>query len=129
MKKLIIGLALALSACADDSTSLDLSDTQVELDVFSGRPNPSWSLTSAEADALESRLEDLPRSNAPAPAGNLGYRGFIVRDGDMRIEIGSGLVVVRRGEAVEVYTDRHHAEDHLFQQAVQRGYGGLIASD
>ena len=129
MKKLITCLAFALVACADDSTSLQLSSTQVELDVFSGRPNPSWVLTATEADGLESRLAQLPRSSAPVPAGRLGYRGFIVHDGDARIAIGGGLIVVSRGEAREVYEDRHDAEDYLFKQAVQRGYGGLIATD
>jgi hypothetical protein len=129
MKKLIACLALVFAACGDDSTSLDLSNTQIELDVFSGRPNPTWSLTSAEADALETRLADLPRAAGPVPEGTLGYRGFIVRDGILRIEIGRGLVIVRRGDATEIYQDQHHAENHLFQQAVQRGYGGLIAAD
>ena len=130
MKKIIITcMALALAACSNDTSSVDLSNTQVELDVFSGRPNPEWPLTVAEAESLEARLEDLPRSAAPAPATKLGYRGFIVRDGDLRIEIGAGLVIIKRGDVAQVYQDRHHAEDYLFAQAVQRGYGGLIATD
>lgn len=52
---------------------------EVELDIFSGMPNPSWTLTAAEAEGLVKRLDLL----APAPArelsGRLGYRGFIVQ--------------------------------------------------
>lgn len=51
----------------------------VELDVFSGRPNPTWTLSEADRDDLCARLAALP---AAAPTGlesNLGYRGFVVR--------------------------------------------------
>ena len=37
---------------------------EVELDIFSGMPNPSWTLTAAEAEGLVKRLDQL----APTPA-------------------------------------------------------------
>jgi hypothetical protein len=56
------------------------SEITVELDIFSGRPNPSWTLGPAERTALLDLLRDV---NAPAePRGlppGLGYRGLVVR--------------------------------------------------
>jgi hypothetical protein len=52
----------------------------VTLDVFSGRPNPHWPLTTAQVTELGQRLAQL----RPAPSGplreppDLGYRGFQV---------------------------------------------------
>ena len=56
-----------------------LSDVWVELSIFSGRPNPTWSLTPEQADDLKSRVLGLPILPQPGAAGDgLGYRGFIV---------------------------------------------------
>lgn len=52
---------------------------EVELDIFSGMPNPTWVLTNAEADHFMKRLAALPRTSATELSGNLGYRGFIVQ--------------------------------------------------
>jgi hypothetical protein len=53
----------------------------VELDVFSGRPNPRWELdepASRELRRLESALSPATLA-APEPPG-LGYRGFVYSD-------------------------------------------------
>jgi hypothetical protein len=128
MRLIAVGVVI-LAACSSETTSLQLSDTRIEIDVFSGRPNPSVQLTPQESQQLESRLADLPPSNTPEPLSRLGYRGFIVHDGGRRIEIGSGRIVVWQGEQRTVYEDSHDAEDWLFKLAVQRGYGSLIATD
>ena len=50
---------------------------RVELDVFSGRPNPVWMLDEDGGVELRRRIDLLPHCDAPweqAPA--LGYRGF-----------------------------------------------------
>ncbi|MFM0016729.1 hypothetical protein PQR46_43360 [Paraburkholderia sediminicola] len=110
----------------------------VELDIFSGMPNPSWVLTEPELDSFLERLAALPRRAAGELAGNLGYRGFIVQltQGN-EVEVVSvqrGLVQRSRG-AVSVYahdenrelerwlvsTGRPHIENSLFQ-AVERDF-------
>jgi hypothetical protein len=50
----------------------------VELDIFSGRPNPRWQLDEQAATTLRRLHENLwpIQSRAPEPPG-LGYRGFI----------------------------------------------------
>jgi hypothetical protein len=55
----------------------------VELDIFSGRPNPRWSLSESENAELARLIESLqPAASPPSltPPG-LGYRGFRLRDG------------------------------------------------
>ena len=51
---------------------------RVELDIFSGRANPSWEVSGADAAQLVDRLASepvLPVDEAPAV---LGFRGFVV---------------------------------------------------
>jgi hypothetical protein len=52
---------------------------EVEFDIYSGMPNPTWLLTDAEADSFVKRLAAAPRTSATELSGNLGYRGFIVQ--------------------------------------------------
>lgn len=53
----------------------------VELDIFSGRPNPRWTLSEAEEKELVNYILANPASILPDTLGQaqLGYRGFIVR--------------------------------------------------
>jgi hypothetical protein len=49
---------------------------QVEIDLFSGRPNPHWQLAPSELAELESRLVTLPAAASAALPDGLGYRGL-----------------------------------------------------
>jgi hypothetical protein len=54
--------------------------SKVELDIFSGVPNPTWMLTLPEASDLKNRVSKLdPTEEMWQCSENLGYRGFIVR--------------------------------------------------
>ena len=46
-------------------------------------PNPTWSLTPAATRRLVQELAALPRVPAKEWRGNLGYRGFILRIGQV----------------------------------------------
>lgn len=74
---------------------------EVELDIFSGMPNPTWPLTDAEADNFVHQLSALPRTAARELAGNLGYRGFVVQctqgAATQAIRIQSGTVYLIEG--------------------------------
>lgn len=52
----------------------------IELDIYSGRPNPTWILPENEEKVLVERLIAEPSLMVPltADTGGLGYRGFIV---------------------------------------------------
>ncbi len=87
---------------------------RIELDIYSGRPNPSWELSPDEAAALLIRLRALPKGTAGAIEAGLGYRGLVVTapggviDGFDRVTISAGSVVGHglAGDRVLVDTDR-----------------------
>jgi len=105
---------------------------EVELDIFSGMPNPTWILTNAEADNFVKRLAALPPTSARELSGNLGYRGFIVqvtRGADAQlIRVQTGSVHISKG-ATNIYacdkdralerwllnTGRPHLKNELLQ--------------
>jgi hypothetical protein len=100
---------LALPGAAAHAGNSEAMDVQceVELDIFSGAPNPGWSLAAAEADAFMAQLAALPRV-APRPfPGQLGYRGFVVqcRQGTKAwpVRVHNGLVQVSR-DGADTYT-------------------------
>ena len=100
----------------------------VELDVFSGRPNPGWSLAAEEAEDLFERIKRLtPDGGGESPA-RLGYRGFIVYrtitgPPQRWLHVGRGVVTIAEHNQMR---DTEGIEELLRQQAIARGYGGLI---
>lgn len=56
---------------------------EVELDIFSGVPNPTWILTHQEEREFTERIQAAPEQVSPVFSDGdqlgLGYRGFIVR--------------------------------------------------
>lgn len=92
---------------------------RVEIDIYSGRPNPVLELTAAQATEFMARLGRLPGGPESGGSENLGYRGLIVSadelEGVSRVEIRSGVVRVERtdgtsrsyldeGRALELWT-------------------------
>ena len=94
---------------------------EVELDVFSGRPNPRWVLPADERDSLLNLVASLKEAGGPMPAAGLGYRGFILRDRDREILVYRQLVRVRRGPNEDVYRDTAGIEKRLAREAMRRG--------
>ena len=70
-----------LGAASPDIPPGGRSMFEVELDIFSGRPNPRWTLDAAEESELITRLLDrsVPIGPVAITDGKLGYRGFVVR--------------------------------------------------
>lgn len=54
---------------------------EVELDIFSGRPNPRWALDGREEAELIERMSDrtVPFVAPMDTDGYLGYRGFVIK--------------------------------------------------
>jgi hypothetical protein len=65
----------------------------VELDVFSGRPNPRWELDEQRTQELRQLVRRLTpaREAAPEPPG-LGYRGFVYSDAGGQVRVYRGYV-------------------------------------
>jgi hypothetical protein len=109
----------------------ELPAVRVEMDVFSGRANPTWSLTAGEVEELTGRLRQLPPGGQMKPRG-LGWRGFVLhrvtRRGTDRpwVRIADGAVSLTGGSRSRTYRDTVGIESWLRDQARQRGFGHLV---
>lgn len=107
----------------------------VELDAFSGRPNPVWTLTAADAGELAALLRDLPEaSDASLPEPTLGYRGFRVRNPGGEGGVPERLYV-SRGGVLRVFEDAERGrtlrddagvEAWLISIARRQGHGSVF---
>ena len=86
---------------------------QIELEVYSGRPNPVWNLDSKETGILLSQLEKLSQvPDATPPTERLGYRGFLIKPvgGTRRnweeLSVGFGVISERQGLKVKYALDK-----------------------
>lgn len=100
------------------------AQVQVEVDLYSGRPNPTWTLPPEAVALLEQRLATAPRAtNARMSDPGLGYRGLTVAlpistGGVASIRIFAGLVErVTASGAVLVRDDQRALERALIATA------------
>jgi hypothetical protein len=74
---------------------------RVELDIYSGRPNPAWDTSPAQTAAIKAALMRLPATTVAVqePAVGLGYRGFRLTDPDRdwRLRVYHSTVVEKDG--------------------------------
>ncbi len=109
----------------------NLSRVEVMLDIFSGRPNPRWTLSDEQVNDLQARLRALPEAMPVMPPG-LGYRGFLVTNpgNDPRLpsRIGAfaSVITITTAQATSYYQDANNIEGWLIGQARERGYGDVI---
>ena len=94
----------------------------VELDIFSGRPNPRWELDPRATGELRRLLRRLARSTAtpPEPPG-LGYRGFIWMDGLESVRAYHGSVRTPRA----VYADPSMTVEKFLLQRLPKEFDQL----
>jgi hypothetical protein len=91
------GLGSVLQAATSESKD----EMVVQIDLYSGRPNPRWSLDEAQSAELIRRLDAMPEVDKGEPAQGLGYRGVIVtmQDGasgrPVTIIVSAGIVLER----------------------------------
>ena len=82
---------------------------RVELDIYSGRPNPRRDTSPAETAAIEAALNRLPVTETAVrkPFTGLGYRGFRVTDParDRQIHVYHDVVVEQIGTEEVVRAD------------------------
>ena len=69
---------LAVRLAPEPQAQRDPETTQVTLDIFSGRPDPAWTLPAGQAQVLRALLEPLPEVDCGPMDLPLGYRGFVV---------------------------------------------------
>jgi hypothetical protein len=99
---------------------------EVELDAFSGRPNPQWQLSPERTADLLSKISSLPEAKAAPPEPGLGYRGFLLSEGGRSIRVYMGTVEIKENEATRLRTDTANIERDLATDAKQRGFGSVV---
>jgi len=103
---------------------------QVEVDIFSGRPNPSWNVTCDEADEFLRLFRALPESSSKVAVNDdgLGYNGLIVTepdnslDGYRQVSVAKGWVVARGDSQSRQFIDQGRK---LEQWLLQTGKGRM----
>jgi hypothetical protein len=97
----------------------------VTLDIYSGRPNPSWVVDDDQLDQVQRRIQQRGAAAAQHPAVPiLGYRGFIIRpvqsqDGPVvRLE---GVAESAQGAGDAVISGMPEAEHFLLSTAEEAG--------
>lgn len=96
-------VAGAMAGCSSHRAVLWHDDPMVvELDIFSGQPNPRWELSGESARIFTEKLRSLPARSGPAHMfDGLGYRGLIVhRVDEQRFDVKVGFGWVVRSESV-----------------------------
>lgn len=106
-------------------TFADADELLVELNIFSGRPNPRWTLAGEPLAEIVRRVRMGTTTEANPPT-HLGYRGFVLRAGDEQAIVFGGTIHVRTADAIEVRRDDAGLEELLLAQARDHGYGDVI---
>lgn len=80
--------------------TLEQPTVSVEVDLYSGRPNPCFRIPPSRAGELVNRLADLPSTEVVTPSEPLGYRGLRVASGQLgavgEIRLFDGVVTVHQ---------------------------------
>jgi hypothetical protein len=114
-------LAVCFLACAVNdkqpaplaaATPVNVKNATVTLQIFSGRENPSWSLSEKQIDELLALLKDLPQAEPRDFPDGLGYRGFQVvltentKKKTHEIVVYQGQILYETAEAKTYLADR-----------------------
>jgi hypothetical protein len=124
-----IGLLLFLSLFSCINHNKPSMKISVELDIYSGRPNPGWVLENREAEELSRLLQNLPARKTPAPAIGLGYRGFIVtihNGGKEEVLHVYADKIIAGTDSVKIMEDKNGVERKLLQMAREKGLGDTL---
>lgn len=97
--------------------------SKVTLDVYSGRPNPTWSLTEEQTESLLGIIRDLPPASPARTFDGLGYRGFMVSIENSasvkpsQITVYKGKVRQSDGCNVRFLNDKDRRVEHLLLES------------
>jgi len=116
----VVAAAIALSGCAKRSA------VRVELDVFSGLPNPTWELALPDVTDIVAKIGSLPRADVRVAVPDLGYRGFLLSTSDDEIRVFRGYLIRNERGQTRTYRDTENIEERLATDARARGYGDVV---
>lgn len=126
-------LIILVVLCLNCSSKEKQTAMTVELDVFSGRPNPTWTLSEKESTELLNLLKSLPAAKESNEEDGLGYRGFILSDFKVTEGLPATIRVYRKTinmqfDQPQSFQDIHGIEHKLLQQASLHGFGAIADS-
>jgi len=109
-------------------------DTRAEitLHIFSGRPDPEWSLSEDEIEELKTKLNNLPASKSQEDLSGLGYRGISITSRGKaselpeRIFVFKGSLSVTNKGKTTVKKDVNDIEGWILNKAREQGYEEFI---
>lgn len=122
-----VAAILLVAACAGVNTG-PAPQMEIELDAFSGRPNPKWLASPEQAASLSKVLLSLPEAPSEPQPSHLGYRGFIIRDQSQQTRVYRGHVFVTVAGSTRSFTDSARLEEQLIADASQRGFGDIFTA-
>jgi hypothetical protein len=115
---------------------------EVMLNIYSGRPNPSWSLSGCQIDELRELLQaSKERLEGKAKTPYLGYIGFVIFNRGRlpgipyKVRVYRGVLTLtekKEGEEgrevteTAYYADTQHIESWLLKQAIEHDYAESI---
>jgi hypothetical protein len=109
-----------------DGQAAQANAMQVELDAFSGRPNPVWELRGGSAEKILERLRKLqPAPQSSSDEAGLGYRGFVLRpnggslNGYDEIRIIHGRVFARHAGRSLVLSDNQGTLEQMLLESAK----------
>lgn len=105
------------------------SSVEVELDIFSGKPNPTWVLSDRDAAEFLDRLGSLTRMASGGIRNPLGYRGFVVDTGrGQLVRVQNGTVQITHGEDQSYFADPHRDLERWLFSTGESMVDGHLAS-
>ncbi len=89
---MFIGMLLILMSSMGSTLAAQNETAVVTLSIFSGRVDPTWTLSPNQTQAFRYMLETLPSGEPAAIPDTLGYRGFEIRLGAETVSVFNGHV-------------------------------------
>jgi hypothetical protein len=120
----VIALVFGI-ACAGPNTE-GTGPMEIELDAFSGRPNPKWVESPERAASVSRALSSLVEAPVRPEPDHLGYRGFIIRQSGLHARVYGGYVTVTTNGATRTFFDSAGLEGELIADASERGFGDVL---
>lgn len=138
----LVALALGLLAATAPACSAPLAESDVgpgmemvvQADVFSGLPNPEWSLEAGETGEFRHLFGRLRAKERPGRLyDGLGYRGFVVfgtewvLPGCDEVRVQAGQVVAHCGNGDRWYADPDRALERWLAASAEGRTGANVA--
>ena len=94
--------ALLLAGCSNAAPSTESSSVTVVVGLYSGRSDPSFVFTAAQAKVLDALMATLPTRTGVPITGGLGYHGFTISRGPADVGSSPSVTVAFRGQVAEL---------------------------